>query len=64
VAAVVRLEGLGQLKNSTTLGLEPATFWLVAYCLNQLRYRVPLRKECNKKKIYKNKERLKGKSKN
>jgi hypothetical protein len=25
----------------TSPGMEPATFWLVAYCLNQLRYRVP-----------------------
>jgi hypothetical protein len=38
----VRLEGLGQLKNPmTSSGIEPATFWLVAECLNQLRYRVP-----------------------
>jgi hypothetical protein len=37
----VRLEGLGQLKNPiTSLGIEPAIFWLVAQCLNQLRYRV------------------------
>jgi hypothetical protein len=36
----VRLEGLGQLKKSTSSGLEPATFRLLAYCLNQLRYRV------------------------
>jgi hypothetical protein len=37
----VKLEGLGQLKKSTSLGLELATFRLVAPCLNQLRYRVP-----------------------
>jgi hypothetical protein len=35
--SIVRLEGLGQLKNSmTSLGFEPKTFRL-----NQLRYRVP-----------------------
>jgi hypothetical protein len=29
--AIVRLEGLGELKNLMTLsGIEPATFWLVA----------------------------------
>jgi hypothetical protein len=39
---MVRLEGLGQFKNPiTTLGIEPATFRLVSWCLNQLRYRVP-----------------------
>jgi hypothetical protein len=40
--AIVRLEGLGKLKKkkSTSSRLEPATFRLVAYCLNQLRYRV------------------------
>jgi hypothetical protein len=39
----MRLEGLGQLKNPMTLsGTEPATFRLVAWCLNQLCYRVPL----------------------
>jgi hypothetical protein len=38
----VRLEGLGQLKKSGDLvGIEPATFQLVAHYLNQLRYRVP-----------------------
>jgi hypothetical protein len=38
----VRLEGLGQLKKSTSSGLEPSTFRLVAWCLNQLRKRVAL----------------------
>jgi hypothetical protein len=37
----MRLEGLGTLKNPPHPGLEPATLQLVAYCLNQLRYRVP-----------------------
>jgi hypothetical protein len=36
------LEGLGQLKNPvTSSGIKPATFQLVARCLNQLRYRLP-----------------------
>jgi hypothetical protein len=26
---IVRLEGLGQLKNPMTSGIEPVTFWLV-----------------------------------
>jgi hypothetical protein len=41
--AIVGLEGLGQLKNTvTSLGMEPATFRLIAQCLNQLSYRVTL----------------------
>jgi hypothetical protein len=39
---MVRLEGLGKLKKSTSSGLDPVTFRLVAQCLNQLRYHVPL----------------------
>jgi hypothetical protein len=38
----VRLEGLGKLKKSNDpIGIEPATFRLVAECLNQLGHRVP-----------------------
>jgi hypothetical protein len=38
---MVRLEGLGQLKNSMSPpGIQTATFRLVALCLNQQRYRV------------------------
>jgi hypothetical protein len=35
---MVRLEGLGKLENPH---FDQATFLLVAYCLNKLRYRVP-----------------------
>jgi hypothetical protein len=37
----VRPEGLGQLKNPVTSGIEHATIQLVALFFNQLRCRVP-----------------------
>jgi hypothetical protein len=36
------MDGLGQLKTPMTSSeIEPVAFQLVAWCLNQLRYRVP-----------------------
>jgi hypothetical protein len=42
--AIVWLDGLGKLKTNQfiSLGIEIATLWLAAQCLNQLRYCVPL----------------------
>jgi hypothetical protein len=40
--AIVRLDELGKLKKFTSSGTWTVTFWPVAQCLNQLRYRVPL----------------------
>ena len=41
---IVQPEGLCQWKiPMTPSGIKPGTFWLVAYCLNQLRHHVPLK---------------------
>jgi hypothetical protein len=50
--AIVRLEGLGELKKSTSSGLEPATFRLVGWCLNELRYLVPLLQYTGSANVY------------
>jgi len=47
---IVQPEWLRQWKiPMTTLGIEPATFWLIALCLNQLRHRVPLSSSIGRK---------------
>jgi hypothetical protein len=38
---IVRLDGLGEVKNPITLRLEPAAFQLVEWCFNQLHYHLP-----------------------
>jgi hypothetical protein len=39
----LEVEGVSQLKNPVaSSGVEPVTFWLVAWCLNQLHYCMPL----------------------
>jgi hypothetical protein len=35
IRAIMKLQRLGKLKNSVTLGIKPTTYWLVAQCLNQ-----------------------------
>jgi hypothetical protein len=52
----VRPGGLGQLKNLlTSLGIQPATFRLVAYCVDRLRYSAHLYKVNAAYKIVKKK---------
>jgi hypothetical protein len=52
---LVRLEGLGKLKKSTSLGLNPETFWLSAQCLNQLCYHMPQVRHIQNNKFWCNK---------
>jgi hypothetical protein len=49
---IVRLEGLCQFKNPmTSSGIKPATFQLVAQCLNQLRHHTPLKVPRQRRKL-------------
>jgi hypothetical protein len=49
---IVRLKGLGQLKNPMTLsGIEPATFRLVAQCLNFLEFLISVDTSDNTRKV-------------
>jgi hypothetical protein len=41
--AIVQIQRFGQLKNITaSLGIEPITFWLTAYCLSELWYGIKI----------------------
>jgi hypothetical protein len=59
----VRQEGLGQLNNTMTSRIEPATFRFVAWCLNQLRYHVsPFTAEYTNSNFFREMEPATGRS--